>query len=228
MRGQRLDDLPDWSYLLQTCYQLYRFQPSGGSEPIRTHQRFVREALNRLIHANPPLQEVSLADKPVTAHLRRALDEGKRERHATLIRAIEAIHTRLHWQYGYEKVPRGLEKKFAYAQFCGPQGPIPAKEVILGIVLFAPGCVYPAHAHDGITESYLCLSGSVSENHQGVYAVGSMIFNPPAHTHRITVSQHQPALLLYAWLGEEERLERQQMVFIRKRKNQTCPFPIPP
>ena len=44
-----------------------------------------------------------------------------------------------------------------------------------------------------------------------------MIFNPPAHTHRITVSKQEPALLLYAWVGEQDNLKKQEMVFKRKK-----------
>ena len=75
----------------------------------------------------------------------------------------------------------------------------------------------PPHAHDGITESYICLSGAVSENHQGVYAPGSLIFNPPGAMHRITVSDREPSLLAYAWIGPEEKLANQKMVFSRAR-----------
>ena len=84
--------------------------------------------------------------------------------------------------------------------------------------LFAPACTYPAHTHDGITESYICLSGAVSENHQGVYAPGSLIFNPPEQLHRITVADTNPALLFYAWEGSREKLANQKMVFRRKSK----------
>ncbi|WP_417670055.1 dimethylsulfonioproprionate lyase family protein [Roseibium sp.] len=214
----RLSDLPDWGYLLREYYEAYRFLSSGGSERIRAHQRAVREAIGRVSKSNAPLRFDSPAQKPVTAHLKRALYEGLTERTAPLIRAVEAIQGFLVWQYGYEKVPRGLERKYAYAEICGPNGPILTDEVILGLVLFAPTCTYPAHAHKGISESYICLSGSVSENHQGVYAPGSMIFNPPEHMHRITVSNLEPALLAYAWVGPSELLAGQKMVFGRKRK----------
>ena len=62
-------------------------------------------------------------------------------------------------------------------------------------MLFAPQCTYPAHKHEGITESYICLSGAASENDSGVYTPGSMILNLPGHKHRITTSDHEPALL---------------------------------
>ncbi|MGB8623113.1 MAG: dimethylsulfonioproprionate lyase family protein [Paracoccaceae bacterium] len=214
----RLNDMPDWRYLLREFYEIYRFLPAGGSPVIRTHQRAVREAVSRVLRVNPSVQANIPDTKPVTAHLRRALDEGRQERHAALIRAIDAVKPQLSWQYGYEKVPRGLDRKFAYAEFTGPSGPVLTDEVILGVVLFAPGCTYPAHAHDGITESYVCLSGAVSENNQGVYSPGSLIFNPPGQMHRITVSDLEPSLLAYAWIGPKEKLGNQKMVFTRTRK----------
>lgn len=214
----RLGDLPDWGYLLREFQNLYRDISTGGSPPIRAHQRAVREAVGRIAREDRPLRFRPPAAKPVTAHLRRALDEGLRTPHPGVIRAVDAVREALDWQYGYEKVPRGLSRKFAYAEIAGPNGPVPATEVILGLVLFAPGCTYPAHAHQGIAESYVCLSGAVSENHQGVYAPGSMILNPPGHAHRITVSDRGPGLLAYAWTGPPEALAGQKMRFGRARR----------
>lgn len=210
--------LPDWRYLLTEFYELYRHLPAGGSSRIRSHQRQAREAINRVIKANGPVHPQPIAQKPVTAHLRRALDQGKSSTMASIIRSIDAVSETLSWQYGYEKVPAGLVQNYAYAEIAGPQGPVVTTEIILGVVLFAPSCTYPAHAHRGITESYVCLSGAVSENHQGVYVPGSMIFNPPDHLHRITVGDREPALLAYAWLGDASDLADQKMMFTRIRK----------
>lgn len=215
---RRLQDLPDWRYLLQEYDELYRFLPAGGSDRIASHQRKVREAISRLLRSNAEVRPQAPALKPVTAHLRRTLDEGRQGVLAPAVRAIDAVTHFLSWQYGYEKVPKGLQNKYAYAELAGPNGPVISAEIILGIVLFAPGCTYPAHAHKGITESYVCLSGAVSENHQGVYVPGSMIFNPPDHLHRITVGVREPALLAYAWIGAPEDLHEQKMVFTRGRK----------
>ncbi|MGJ8604584.1 MAG: dimethylsulfonioproprionate lyase family protein [Marivita sp.] len=214
----RLQDRPDWLYLLRDYYELYRRLSAGGSAKIRSHQKTVREGISRVIKSNAVVTEHTAVSKPVTAHWRRALDNGRMERHAPFIRAIESVQHHFVWQYGYEKVPRGLERKYAYAELVGPTGPVITDEVILGLVLFAPGCTYPAHAHDGISESYICLSGAVSENDQGVYAPGSLIFNPPEQRHRITVAEQNPALLCYAWTGMREKLANQKMVFSRAPK----------
>ena len=210
-----LGQAPSWTYLLRELYDIYRHGPAGGSSRIRAHMRDVREAIGRVMGADPTLDLKRGSALPVTAHLRRALDGGREARHAGLIRAIDAVDDHLVWQYGYEKVPRGLKDKYAFAELCGPSGPIVSEELVLGLVLFAPACTYPAHAHDGITESYVCLSGAVSENHQGVYAPGSLIFNPPEHLHRITVSDREPALMAYAWTGPRDKLVNQKMVFAR-------------
>jgi dimethylpropiothetin dethiomethylase len=45
-----------------------------------------------------------------------------------------------------------------------------------------------------------------------------MIFNPPEHLHRITVGDREPALLVYAWLGDPTALHDQKMVFTRAKK----------
>lgn len=214
----RLSDSPDWGYLLREFEDHYRLLSSGGSVPIRAHQRAVRAAIVGIGRDDPPLATSRPQALPVTRHLRRALDEGKLGRSPGFIRAIEAIAPDLTWQYGYEKVPRGLAARYGFAEFAGPNGPVLTDRVILGLVLFAPRCVYPAHAHDGITESYVCLSGAMSENNQGVFAPGSLIFNPPGHTHRITVSEYSPCLLAYAWHGDATALAGQKMVFSRPRR----------
>jgi dimethylpropiothetin dethiomethylase len=58
----------------------------------------------------------------------------------------------------------------------------------------------------------------VSENDQGVYAPGSLIFNQPGQLHRITVADHEPSLLAYAWIGATDKLANQKMVFSRAPK----------
>jgi len=215
-QDQRLSDCPDWVYVLRDCYDLYRRLPAGGSTKIRSHQRHVREAISRVLKSDAPMHFPEPMTKPVNAHLTRALNNGRLERHGAFIRSLDAVRASFSWQYGYEKVPRGLERKYAYAELVGPSGPVVTEEIILGLVLFAPSCTYPAHAHEGITESYICLSGAVSENDQGVYAPGSLIFNPPEQLHRITVADQNPSLLFYAWAGPAEKLRNQKMVFSRK------------
>lgn len=217
----RLTDEPDWLYLLREIRELYRISGAGGSALIRSHQRAVREAIGKVIDANAEILPVEREVKPVTAHLRRAMENGRTAPLARLVATLDVVVDRLAWVYGYEKVPRGLDKKYAYAEIAGPNGPVLSNGVTLGLVLFGPKCTYPAHAHDGLTESYYVLSGAVSENDGGVWAPGSLIFNPPGQMHRITVSDREPALLAYAWHGQAEKLAGQKMVFSRKKRTET-------
>ena len=214
---RRLNNEPDWFYLLREYYEMYRRSGAGGSQQIRSHQRIVRAAISKIMDGNPQVRFYPPMTKPVCAHLKRALDKGRLQSTATVIRAIESVSEQLNWVYGYDPVPKHLSGKFAYAEILGPSGPLLSTRLILGLVLFAPKCVYPAHIHDGLSESYYCLSGSLSENDDGVYAPGSMIFNPPGRSHRITVDAREPCLLAYAWSGPEEKLANQTLAFTRTR-----------
>jgi dimethylpropiothetin dethiomethylase len=215
----RLGQFPEWRYLLREFYQLYRFSSAGGSSYIRSHQKEVRQRLSRLLNHDSSMSLVQALEKPVCAHLSRALDLGITQPTAPITRAIERIRDQLYWEYGYCKVPTGLSNKYAFSEFMGPKGPILAEDLILGVVLFAPGTTYPTHSHQDITESYICLSGSISENDVGVYAPGSLILNPPEHPHRITSDDHEPCLLAYAWVGTPEALVDQKMTFSRLKLN---------
>lgn len=206
---------PDWLYLLREIRELYRRSGAGGSAKIRTHQRLVREGISKLIEDSAHVAEVEQQSKPVTVHLRRAMDNGRDGPTRPIIRSLDAVVDQLAWLYGYEKVPRGLAKKYAFAEIAGQRGPVLSTSLTMGLVLFGPKCTYPAHAHDGLTESYYVLSGTVSENDDGVWAPGSLIFNPPGRMHRITVSDLEPALLVYAWCGPKDKLKDQKMVFTR-------------
>ncbi|MGF1551533.1 MAG: dimethylsulfonioproprionate lyase family protein [Paracoccaceae bacterium] len=213
----RLSDRPDWGYLLREVYEIYRDAGAGGSEAIRHHQRLVREAISRTMRANARLIDREPETKPVCRHLKRALDLGRLHKTAPFIRTIESVSDHLAWLWGYDEdeLPRRLFDGFAWAETAGPSGPVESREVILGLVLFAPGTRYPAHHHEGIAESYYVLAGSVSQNDDGVFAPGSMMFNPPGRRHRITVGGRDPALLAYAWIGPEDALAGQKLSFKR-------------
>ena len=209
---------PDWRYLLREFYQLYRHGSAGGSARIRAHQKEVRHRISRALDGNPAMCFAEPQTKPVCAHLSRAIDRGQGHATSGLTQTIERIRPLLRWEFGYDKVPSGLSNKYAFCELLGPRGPVVANDLILGLVLFAPGTTYPTHSHKHITESYVCLSGAVSENDVGVYAPGSLILNPPDHLHRITSADHEPCLLAYAWVGTAEALSMQKMVFSRPRR----------
>jgi len=212
---QRLNAHADWAFLLRDFYEHYRASSAGGSPRIRTHQRHVRERLGRALTANPPFHVDQPVSLPVCRFLGRALSRGYQTPVFPIIRAVEAIAPLLSWRHGYDRMPRSLADKYAYAEIMGPTGPVIWEDLIVGLVLFAPRTVYPTHRHTGITESYVCLSGAVSQNDAGVYAPGSLIFNPPGHMHRITTADREPCLLGYCWVGAPDDLRHQEMAFSR-------------
>lgn len=208
-----LFDRPNWVYLLREFESLYRYGSHGGSRAIRSHRRRVRETLASLIAANPPLVERPPHEKPVVAHLQRAIDLGRRGVLAGFSRALMHVTPELTWEYGYDRVPRGLKDKYAYCEIMGPHGPILADRLILGFVLLAPNTTYPQHHHKGIEESYISIAGAWSENDAAIYAPGSLILNKAEQEHRITTGELEPCLLAYAWIGPAERLAAPGMTF---------------
>ncbi len=202
----RLRDQPDWLYLLREFDALYRHGSAGGSVVIRGHRKRVRDRLSATMARNPDMSDRAPDSKPVCAHLSRALDLGERGAMQGMARALREVRARLTWEYGYEKLPPALARKYAYCEVLGPKGPILSDGLILGFVLFAPNTTYPQHHHQDIEESYISVSGAWSENNSAVYAPGSLILNRAGDEHRITTGDRDPCLLAYAWVGPEERL----------------------
>lgn len=210
-----LQEHPYLTYYLQDILFWYRNGSAGGSKAINSHMKEVRMALRDALKCRPPVASIEPQTKPVCFHLDRAVDNGLHGPASGTVRMLSRIAGSLSWGYGYERMPRNLDKKYAYSELMGPHGLVRFDRLILGVVLLAPNTTYPAHSHAGLTESYLCLSGTLSQNDAGVYAPGSMIYNPPEHSHRITTDRKEPCLLSYAWSGSEKALANQNMSFKR-------------
>jgi dimethylpropiothetin dethiomethylase len=135
----------------------------------------------------------------------------------SMARALREVRERLTWELGYERMPRELARRYAYAEIVGPRGPVPSDDLVLGFVLFAPGTTYPQHDHSDIEESYVSVAGAWSENNAAVYAPGSLILNRAGEKHRITTGEVDPCLLAYAWTGSAEALAEPSMKLDRKR-----------
>lgn len=209
----RLFDHPNWVYLLREFDGLYRFGSAGGSKPIRSHRKRVRDRLSAIIEDNPEFLPREFEAKPVVEHLARAFDLGFNNDLRSLSRAFERVCHAVAWEFGYPKLPRALIQRYAYTEVLGPRGPVKADNLILGFVLFAPNTTYPQHSHKDIEESYVSVAGTWSENDFATHAPGSVILNVPGHEHRITTGQLEPCLLAYAWVGSEERLSDPNMKF---------------
>jgi dimethylpropiothetin dethiomethylase len=216
----RLRDDPDLGYLVGDFHSVYRYSSAGGSRPIRSHLRRARETISDVVEDNPEVVRREPTRLPVTDHLRRALDMGSRGLLSRLSDSVARVSTTLSWEYGYERVPRGLAGKYGYCEVVGPRGPVVSERLILGLVLLAPNTTYPQHHHRDIEESYVSIAGDWSENDGAVYAPGSLILNVSEHEHRITTGVSEPCLLAYAWLGPVERLHVPGMSFARGTRPQ--------
>lgn len=211
-----LSKSPDWLYLAREFDYAYRRGSAGGSHKVRAHMKQVRDRIAKVITTDTVIKLPEPTTKPVTTHLKRALDNGQDGSMRSMVRSIDTVRARLAWEYGYERMPRHLADRYAFSDIMGPKGPIVCANLTLGLVLFAPRTTYPAHSHDGITESYLSLSGYWSENDNGVYAPGSIVLNLPQHAHTITTADREPVLLAYAWCGEPDVLTTPTMRFSRR------------
>jgi dimethylpropiothetin dethiomethylase len=211
----RLRDHPDLGYLVGDFHAIYRYTSAGGSRPIRSHLRRVRETISDVLEDNPEVSEREPQRLPVTAHLRRALDLGSRGLLSRLSDSVARVADNLSWEYGYERVPRHLTGRYGYCEVVGPRGPVVTDRLVLGLVLLAPHTTYPQHHHRDIEESYVSIAGDWSENDAAVHAPGSLILNVAAHEHRITTGAAEPCLLAYAWLGSAERLRLPAMSFAK-------------
>ena len=208
---------PDWTYLLREFDALYRQGSAGGSAPIRSHMRQVRARITRLLRRPLTAHWRDPATLPVVAHWPRAIDLALNERTGSIARILDRLAPTFTWEYGYARLPPGLQQRFGYAELVGPRGPILAEDLVLGVVMFAPRCTYPQHRHRDITESYIVVSGAMSENDVGVYAPSSLIYNAPGQAHRITTAERNPCLLAYAWIGDPSELAKSTMAFERPR-----------
>ncbi|MGB3828530.1 MAG: dimethylsulfonioproprionate lyase family protein [Ornithinimicrobium sp.] len=211
--AQRLSAVPDWTYLLDEIDSVYRYGSAGGSDIIETHRRTVRERLQAVVAADPPLIERTGDPLPVLVHLGRSIDRGSDGPLSGMTRALARVVDSLPWELAYRNVPEKLTRDLGYCELLGPRGPVPCADLILGLVLLAPHSTYPQHSHEDIEESYVTVSGTWSENDAAVYGPGSLILNRDNDEHRLTVGHPGPCLLVYAWLAPPEILATPRTLF---------------
>ena len=122
-----------------------------------------------------------------------------------VVGAIRAAGDQLHWQQTYGAADFGSDflQGYGWSEFIGLRGPRPSARIACGVLLLAPGIVYPAHAHQA-EEVYLPISG-VAEWQQGEAGfapvpVGQAIHHAPWVPHAMRVGA-EPLAALYLWRG---------------------------
>jgi quercetin dioxygenase-like cupin family protein len=147
-----------------------------------------------------------LSFDPVPQYL---LDEGIRTVLAgsdhPAARAVLKAHNLLPW--GSNPVEGSTEKNIAamigVATLLGPEGPIPAPDVRLGLVYMQPESYYPLHLHDA-DETYAIIAGQVlwtAGDDVRMRGAGDMIHHPSLMPHAFqTVSEG--FLAIWRWSGD--------------------------
>ena len=124
---------------------------------------------------------------------------------AGVLGALKAVAHRLQWRqtYGAADFGEAFLQGYGWSEFIGLRGPVASERIACGVLLLAPGIIYPAHAHQA-EEVYLPLSG-VAEWQRGdapfrPVPVGQAVHHPSWMPHAMRVGP-EPLAALYLWRG---------------------------
>lgn len=169
--------------------------------------RRVRAAFGAVAEAQPFLAEWPEVGphrvvQPATLDVCRWL-EGMRA--DGVVGAIRSAAGDLRWQqtYGAADFGAAFLNGYGWSEFVGLRGPVASERIACGVLLLAPGIVYPAHAHEA-EEVYLPISG-VAEWQQGEgdfakVEVGQAIHHAAWVPHAMRTGA-EPLAALYLWRG---------------------------
>jgi mannose-6-phosphate isomerase-like protein (cupin superfamily) len=137
------------------------------------------------------------------------LDAGIRSVLATsdhpVAQAARAAHERLPWGTNpVEDLTEGsIAAMISVATLMGPEGPIPAPDVRLGLAYMRPNSYYPLHLHDA-DETYLIVAGQAlwtAGDDVRMRGVGEMIHHPSLMPHAFQTGP-EGFLALWRWSGD--------------------------
>jgi hypothetical protein len=182
----------------------------GSEIPIDACERFVQR-LGEL--SGTPIARDSAADAgpplPILAQLPAALGAA-RDAVPDLADPLGQMLPALSWTQNpnYRRHPPSADflARYGYAQFAGPSN-IPTLvarvDLALGVLMLAPGTVYPAHSHPA-EEVYLPLVPARWQRGEEGWRdrrAGDLIHHPSGMAHA-TQAGEAPLLALYLWLGD--------------------------
>ena len=160
----------------------------------------------RGIPGDGPIRPSASPALPVTRHWPAALADLSRI-DPDLAAALQDLSPMLAWRQNPNYVRRPPSPDFlegyGYAVIAGPGGLVAAK-IAMGVLLLAPGVLYPAHAHPA-EEVYLVLDGRSrwwregEEWREGIG--GAAIHHPPRIAHAMQAVA-APLCALYLWRGD--------------------------
>ena len=155
-----------------------------------------------------PITPVSpSAALPVLGHWRAALAAAEADV-PDLARPLATIAPSLAWTQNpnYRRRPPTPDflARYGYAQIAGPEGPIEDAGLAMGVLLLAPGTLYPSHRHPAV-ELYCALDGQAEWWREGQdwrrLPPGSLIHHPSGVAHAMRAGE-APFFALYLWRGD--------------------------
>jgi mannose-6-phosphate isomerase-like protein (cupin superfamily) len=158
--------------------------------------------------AAPAAERVAVVARarPACRHLAAALALGEAGPAAHLVGALRPLVDGLCWCHDYdvdEALP-AFSRNLAYAEVAGPFGGVPSRDLCCGLLLMAPGTLYPAHAH-AASELYHVLGGRARWQRGGEpwaqRPPGAFILHPSGVAHAME-TEAEPLLALYVWYGD--------------------------
>ncbi len=159
-----------------------------------------------LVAAPAERVEVAPRAQPACRHLEAALALGEAGPAGPLVRALRPLVEGLRWRHEYDAddaLP-AFSRNLAYAEVAGPLGNVPSRAWRCGLVLMAPGTLYPAHVH-AATELYHVLGGRARWQRGGEpwapRPPGAFILHPSGVAHAMATGA-EPLLALYVWYGD--------------------------
>ena len=122
-----------------------------------------------------------------------------------VIGAVKAQASRLQWRqtYGAADFGEAFLQGYGWSEFIGLRGPVASEQIACGVLVLAPGILYPAHAH-AAEEVYLPIAG-VAEWQCGAgpfrpVPVGQAVHHASWMPHAMRVGA-EPLAALYLWRG---------------------------
>lgn len=198
-----------WSQALSKCLAAVADRLGGLEDPVaRDSFRTALDAIEPHPREGTGAAMPGRTDLPIPRHWSQAL-KGAAAIDPALGGALEALSSAFAWRQNpnYTRRPPSPEflDGYAYAVIAGPGGLIPA-EIALGVLVLAPGLLYPAHAHPA-EEVYLVLDPMSrwwrdgEDWRQGLG--GGAIHHRPALAHAMQAGS-TPLCAVYLWRGALE------------------------
>lgn len=162
--------------------------------------------LRSIRRARPDAPEVPTTGLPVLRHWPAAVTQAAAIDRG-LAAALQELSPSLVWRQNpnYVRLPPSPDflAGYGYAVIAGPGGVVPAR-IALGVLLLAPGLIYPAHAHPA-EEIYVVLDGASRWQRAGEpwrEGIGGAAIHHPPHVAHAMQAGAAPLCAMYLWRGD--------------------------